>query len=89
MKPIIEVERDDEGGMHTLYLHYSREPIVRTVTKDREGSVNVDLDAKGEPVGLELVSTGDSEVALAIDVAREYGLSLAGVFSSSEIRPAG
>jgi|GEM_PF-5186676 len=87
MKPIIEIERDEEGGMHSLYLHYSREPIVRTISRDADGSVNVDIDANGDPVGLELVGTSDDEVTVAIDAAREYGLSLAGVFSSSEVQP--
>jgi hypothetical protein len=88
MRPIIRIERDEDPGVHSLYLHYSLEPIVRTISKDAEGSVNVDLDVNGEPVGLELVGTSDDEVAIAIDAAREYGLSLAGVFSSSEVRPA-
>ena len=85
MKPIIEIERDEEQG--SLYLHYTRESIVGTISKDAEGTVNVDVDVNGEPVGLELVGTSDDEVAVAIDAAREYGLSLARVFSAAQVYP--
>lgn len=86
MKPIVEIEHDDAGGMHSMYLRYSEAPVARTVARDPEGSVNVDLAADGSPVGVELVSTGDEEVSLAIAAAQEYGLSLVGVFNPTNVR---
>ncbi|MBC5810708.1 MAG: DUF2283 domain-containing protein [Candidatus Eremiobacteraeota bacterium] len=89
MKPIIEITRDDEGGLTCLYLRYSQSQVARTITRDPTGSliVNIDLDADGSPVGLEIVGTNDEEVSCAIEAAREYDLSLAGVFRLTDAQP--
>jgi uncharacterized protein YuzE len=85
MKPLIEVERNREeiSGQryYSMYLRYSNgDPMPPTKMLDPAGSVNVDFDAKGDIVGIELVHVNDSTVAIATRFANEQGLGLAGVF---------
>jgi uncharacterized protein YuzE len=87
MKPIIEVTHDEAGGVRPMYIYYSHEPVTKTVDCDDEGSVSLDFDTNGEVVGIEILHPGDDEIALAIETAKKYGLSLSGVFDPGLIAP--
>ncbi len=85
MKPLIEVKRNREKiagrRFYSMYLRYSDgEAVPPTKTLDSSGSVNVDVDANGDIVGIELVHVNDDTVAIVTHFANEQGLGLAGVF---------
>ncbi|HEX5274184.1 MAG TPA: DUF2283 domain-containing protein [Candidatus Rubrimentiphilum sp.] len=81
MRPVIDVERSTDRGVVCLYLRYSYGNVVPpTKSLDAEGSVNVDYDAKGEIVGIEIIDVDDESVALTTQFANEHGLGLAGAF---------
>ena len=63
-----------------MYLTYSHNEVVRTDSRDSEGSVNVDVDANGEAIGIEILNPNDESIQIAFEAANAYGLSLAGVF---------
>lgn len=80
MKPLIAVERKrsehDDVVLVSLYLRYSREPVARTESLDGE-VVNVDYDATGAVIGIEVADVDDDSIALATKFANEHGLGLA------------
>ncbi len=81
MRSVVDVERSSDSGVVCLYLRYSYGNIVRPTTSlDDEGSVNVDYDAQGEIVGIEIIDVDDESVALATRFANEHNLGLAGAF---------
>ena len=84
MRPIIEISRDSAAGLRPMYLTYSRNAFARTDSRDPEGSVNVDVDANGDAIGIEILNPDDESISLAFDAAIAYGLSLAGVFKAVE-----
>jgi len=86
VKPLIEVTRENATPLHSMYLRYSREPVSATKSLDGEDHfVNVDFDAHGEIVGIEIVAPDDESVDLVSAFAHENRLSLAGVFVPTDI----
>lgn len=77
MKALLESKFDPVA--EALYLRYSGKPVARTEWLDGpNGSVSVDLDVDGDPVGIEVVVIDDETVALATRYANENGLGLTG-----------
>jgi hypothetical protein len=76
MKPLIEVTRELKAP-HSVYLRYSRQLRAKTVSLDGdERYVNVDIDADGEVIGIELVFPSDQSFDLLAQFAHENGLGL-------------
>ena len=80
MKPIIEITHDRASNLRPMYIYYTRNAVVRTEARNAAGSVNVDLDADGDAIGIEILNPNDESIAIAFEAARAYGLSLVGVF---------
>jgi hypothetical protein len=83
MKPLLKVTRERRPP-HSMYLRYSDAPVAETSSLDGDDHyVNVDLDTKGEIVGIEIVFPDDGSVELAVSYALERGLSLTGLVAPS------
>lgn len=63
-----------------MYIYYSRAPVAKTLNCMPDGSVAIDFDAHGNVVGIEILHPGDEEIALVVQLAKKYSLSLSGVF---------
>ena len=80
MKPLIEVTRETEGTVHSMYLRYATEAVANTISLDGDHYVNVDVASNEDVVGIEIVFPDDESVDLVAQFAHARGLSLAGVF---------
>jgi uncharacterized protein YuzE len=80
MKRIIQVSHEDADGVRPMYIYYSHAPVAKTVNCMPDGSVAIDFDAQGSVVGIELLHPGDEEIGVVVQLAKEYDLSLSGVF---------
>ena len=68
-----------------IYLRFSNDDVVETESH-AAGELNVDLDAAGEVVGIELLSTDPDEIEALAAIARRFRLVLAPLFGSSLTR---
>jgi uncharacterized protein YuzE len=63
-----------------MYLRYSHEDVAATKAIDPSYEVNVDYNAAGDVIGVEIVAPNDRTIEIATRFALENGLSLLGVF---------
>jgi len=78
VRKLLEVTHDSEAD--ALYLYYSHTPITHQLNLHQECSLNVDLDANDEVVGIELLSPTNIELEMLVRFANEHDLSLEGLF---------
>lgn len=80
MNHLIEVRREADAP-HSMYLRYSSNAVAKTTSLDGDDHyVNVNYDAAGGVVGIEIVFPDDRSVDLVAASAHAHRLSLAGVF---------
>ena len=80
MRPLLRVERDPEA--EAVYLWYSNTKVARQDSLDDHHMFNVDRDAAGEIVGIELLSPRNTEIELLTKFAKENHLSMEGLLAS-------
>jgi uncharacterized protein YuzE len=76
MKPHLEIKVDREVWPPPAYIRYSRERRAGGYSVDPDGAVNVDLDAGGRVIGIELVEIRAYTMPLARKVALDHELDL-------------
>jgi uncharacterized protein YuzE len=75
-KELKEIEEDVDHGIS--YLRFTKLPVVRTESY-AGGEVNVDLDAYGHVVGIEMLSSEQAELSALVDITKKYSLNLNGL----------
>ena len=82
MKRLIEVTRE-QSRPNSMYLLYVEGQVAYTTSLDGEDHyVNVDRDASGDVMGIEIVFPDDKSVDLVARFALENALSIEGAFVS-------
>jgi len=81
---VLQSPRKIERNDGVMYFHFNDNAIAKTKSYAR-GEVNVDLDASGMLVGVEVLSFGEDEIAALSSLAQEHHLDIATIFR--EISP--
>jgi hypothetical protein len=76
MRHPIEITQHHDIENPPVYVRYSNERVASTKSVDPDFAVNVDLDAAGLVVGIELIAVDPYTIEWATQVARAHDLAI-------------